>query len=149
MPVLKTPVTNLPSKARSRVDIAFQPIVSSKVDSCLIMMTFCQPQPVRASRILRSKQNITRKVIESRKKLMFLGFMKMIPKAILHRSKMVARRRASVGGIAGFSAIMRTTSGTVFKPFFKAVFQARERQTRGEFQRHTGKSGGALCDRTF
>jgi len=35
----------------------------------------------------------------------FYPFWKMVPKAALHRNKMVAKRRASVGGIAGFPAI--------------------------------------------
>jgi len=47
---------------------------------------------------------------ESRKKLPVRLSKKMIPKAVLPRSKMVARRRASVGGIAGFSARKRTIS---------------------------------------
>jgi hypothetical protein len=47
---------------------------------------------------------------ESRKKQLVWLCGKMIPKAVLPRSKMVARRRASVGGIAGFSAIKRTIS---------------------------------------
>ncbi|MGB5484305.1 hypothetical protein [Parasphingorhabdus sp.] len=59
---------------------------------------------------LAIKANITQQVIESGAVLVFLTFMEMIPKAILHRSKMVARRRASVGGIAGFPAIKRTIS---------------------------------------
>ena len=49
-------------------------------------------------------------IIEKREKPVFFRFSKMIPKPILHRSKMVARRRASVGGIAGFPAIKRTIS---------------------------------------
>jgi hypothetical protein len=49
-------------------------------------------------------------IIEKRENPVFFPFSKMIPKAILHRSKMVARRRASVGGIAGFPAIKRTIS---------------------------------------
>ena len=48
--------------------------------------------------------------IEKHQNLVFCAFLKMIPKAILHRSKMVARRRAAVGGIAGFPAIKRTIS---------------------------------------
>ncbi|WP_417621883.1 hypothetical protein [Parasphingorhabdus sp.] len=47
---------------------------------------------------------------ETRKKPLFSLPEKMIPKAILHSSKMVARRRASVSGIAGFRAIKRTIS---------------------------------------
>jgi hypothetical protein len=59
---------------------------------------------------LAIKANLTPEIIKKRQKPVFYPFSKMIPKAILHRSKMVARRRASVGGIAGFLAIKRTIS---------------------------------------
>ncbi|MEJ6677114.1 hypothetical protein, partial [Parasphingorhabdus sp.] len=59
---------------------------------------------------LAVKTILTLGIIEKHRKPVFYPFSKMIPKAILHRSKMVARRRASVGGIAGFLAIKRTIS---------------------------------------
>jgi hypothetical protein len=59
---------------------------------------------------LAVKANFTPEIIKKPQKPVFCPLSKMIPKAILHRSKMVARRRASVGGIAGFPAIKRTIS---------------------------------------
>lgn len=59
---------------------------------------------------LAIKAIFTLEIIQKHQKPVFYPFSKMIPKAILHRSKMVARRRASVVGIAGFPAIKRTIS---------------------------------------